>query len=202
MGHGPAIDRRCGVGSVSLSCGHLFFLQPIHHSAQSGIFSRPSALRSRTLSPGAKGQAPALCLFSLRRWQPAVYRGGFRLDGRGADGRHHRPAMAAAVRSRTNRRGTTQNNAPPQVPDDVCSRAALGDMHLRECRGAQQVPPLRYAPVGMTILLEYEISPQTNLSSRPERSVVEGPAVRLLPLANLFSLELLTKKHPHSLLVS
>jgi hypothetical protein len=50
----------------------------------------------------------------------------------------------------------------------------------------QQVPPLRYAPVGMTILLR-EMAPRavrqlhvngpTELSSRPERSAVEGPAV-------------------------
>jgi hypothetical protein len=40
----------------------------------------------------------------------------------------------------------------------------------------QQVPPLRYAPVGMTIHLK-AINAQTELSSRPERSVVEGPAV-------------------------
>jgi hypothetical protein len=41
-----------------------------------------------------------------------------------------------------------------------------------------QVPPLRYAPVGMTILFGYQDpGTQTNLSSRPERSAVEGPAV-------------------------
>jgi hypothetical protein len=46
-----------------------------------------------------------------------------------------------------------------------------------------QVPPLRFAPVGMTILLcpqelQREIlDPAIELSSRPERSVVEGPAV-------------------------
>ena len=46
----------------------------------------------------------------------------------------------------------------------------------------QQVPPLRCAPVGMTILLHHgELSREiidfeTKLSSRPERSVVEGPA--------------------------
>jgi hypothetical protein len=41
-----------------------------------------------------------------------------------------------------------------------------------------QVPPLRFAPVGMTILFGYQHpGTQTNLSSRPERSVVEGPAV-------------------------
>ena len=48
-----------------------------------------------------------------------------------------------------------------------------------------QVPPLRYAPVGMTIQLDNEryhseiIDFSTKLSSRPERSAVEGPAVRL-----------------------
>jgi hypothetical protein len=47
----------------------------------------------------------------------------------------------------------------------------------------QQVPPLRYAPVGMTILLQGQVllaealAGTTELSSRPERSVVEGPAV-------------------------
>jgi hypothetical protein len=48
-------------------------------------------------------------------------------------------------------------------------------------RKKPQVPPLRYAPVGMTILFGYQHpSAQTNLSSRPERSVVEGPAVSFL----------------------
>jgi hypothetical protein len=50
-----------------------------------------------------------------------------------------------------------------------------------------QVPPLRFAPVGMTSLSlvedlrfvsEVEAQPFT-LSSRPERSEVEGPAVSL-----------------------
>ena len=54
----------------------------------------------------------------------------------------------------------------------------------------QQVPPLRFAPVGMTILLQGQVffaealaattetlAATTELSSRPERSVVEGPAV-------------------------
>jgi len=45
-----------------------------------------------------------------------------------------------------------------------------------------QVPPLRFAPVGMTILLQGQAFPpkllgKTELSSRPERSAVEGPAV-------------------------
>jgi hypothetical protein len=40
----------------------------------------------------------------------------------------------------------------------------------------QQVPPLRYAPVGMTIH-QWGEGFTTELSSRPERSVVEGPAV-------------------------
>ena len=46
-----------------------------------------------------------------------------------------------------------------------------------------QVPPLRFAPVGMTILLRGQVflaealAVITELSSRPERSVVEGPAV-------------------------
>src|ERR1700761_2675029 len=46
-----------------------------------------------------------------------------------------------------------------------------------------QVPPLRYAPVGMTILFRGARNSRRSsrghieLSSRPERSVVEGPAV-------------------------
>jgi hypothetical protein len=46
-----------------------------------------------------------------------------------------------------------------------------------------QVPPLRFAAVGMTILswgqvfLAKALAGATQLSSRPERSVVEGPAV-------------------------
>jgi len=51
MGHGPAIDRRRRTGSLPLSHGQLFFLQPVHHSAQRGIFSRSLAFRSRPLSP-------------------------------------------------------------------------------------------------------------------------------------------------------
>src|ERR1700677_1893135 len=51
--------------------------------------------------------------------------------------------------------------------------------------GELQVPPLRYAPVGMTRLafdfirgnICLCIATTINLSSRPERSVVEGPAV-------------------------
>src|SRR5580658_5266598 len=57
-------------------------------------------------------------------------------------------------------------------------------------RKKQQVPPLRYAPVGMTILLgnghnhSEIIDFSTKLSSRPERSAVEGPAV-LFPYPRL-----------------
>ena len=46
-----------------------------------------------------------------------------------------------------------------------------------------QVPPLRFAPVGMTILSRGQVfiaeafACTTDLSSRPERSAVEGPAV-------------------------
>jgi hypothetical protein len=46
-----------------------------------------------------------------------------------------------------------------------------------------QVPPLRCAPVGMTILLRGQLQFRSilpaskELSSRPERSAVEGPAV-------------------------
>jgi hypothetical protein len=46
-----------------------------------------------------------------------------------------------------------------------------------------QVPPLRYAPVGMTNWFEcQDAGIQTELSSRPERSVVEGPAVAIFHL--------------------
>src|ERR1700749_4536282 len=57
-----------------------------------------------------------------------------------------------------------------------------------ELAEAQQVPPLRYAPVGMTNFLQETASKAvgwrvvngpTQLSSRPERSVGEGPAVPL-----------------------
>ena len=47
----------------------------------------------------------------------------------------------------------------------------------------QQVPPLRYASVGMTILLQGQVllaealAGTAELSSRPKRSEVEGPAV-------------------------
>jgi hypothetical protein len=64
-----------------------------------------------------------------------------------------------------------------------------------ENRGRKpQVPPLRYAPVGMTILLQGQaflaeaLASTTELSSRPERSVVEGPAVSLPILEATFRL--------------
>jgi hypothetical protein len=50
----------------------------------------------------------------------------------------------------------------------------------------QQIPPLRYAPVEMTILLQGQVflaealAGTTKLSSRTERSTVEGPAVSLV----------------------
>ena len=56
---------------------------------------------------------------------------------------------------------------------------------VRTGRETQQVPPLRYAPVGMTILLHGQVlltealAGTAELSSRPERSAVEGPAVSL-----------------------
>src|ERR1700677_4968410 len=50
------------------------------------------------------------------------------------------------------------------APSDLCKK--------------QQVPPLRYAPVGMTLSVWGPTSlSEKELSSRPERSVVEGPAV-------------------------
>src|SRR5271170_7375601 len=49
-----------------------------------------------------------------------------------------------------------------------------------------QIPPLRYATVGMTILFgRWNAGLQTDLSSRPERSVVEGPAVSSHPTRRL-----------------
>src|ERR1700761_9495878 len=56
--------------------------------------------------------------------------------------------------------------------------------HFQKRVAEPQVPPLRFAPVGMTILvcpqeLRREIRHlASELSSRPERSVVEGPAVQ------------------------
>src|SRR5580704_4905771 len=46
--------------------------------------------------------------------------------------------------------------------------------HMAMKKWKPQISPLRYAPVEMTILLV-----QTNLSSRPERSVVERSAVSI-----------------------
>src|ERR1700678_256955 len=55
-------------------------------------------------------------------------------------------------------------------------------------RGAPQSPPLRYAPVGMTILFgNAKYSFQDELSSRPERSVAEGSAVRPSAIPNFGS---------------
>jgi hypothetical protein len=52
----------------------------------------------------------------------------------------------------------------------------------------QQVPPLRYAPVGMTLHPGNETwRSQTKVSSRPKRSVVEGPAVAF-PGSHAYSL--------------
>ena len=123
------------LGPYPLSRGHLFLLQPIHHSAQPGIFSRPVAFRSRPLSPREQGRPAALCLFSLRRRRTAMYRRGFRLDGRGSDAGHDGPEMAAAVCPRTNRRRAAQDHAPPQISNDVCARAAV-DMRSFSTRRA------------------------------------------------------------------
>ena len=76
------------------------------------------------------------------------------------------------------------------------------DKHFQDGSVELQIPPLRFAPVGMTHLFglgcEYlniclglgwwclnsclglDVDTQTEVSSRPERSVVEGPAVYLL----------------------
>jgi hypothetical protein len=82
----------------------------------------------------------------------------------------------------------------------VCIRARIGsgrpgrnkDLGFRgrvRTQKKPQISPLRYAPVEMTILFEdriprfkekYEISVATELSSRPERSVVERSAVSFL----------------------
>src|ERR1700678_958831 len=65
-------------------------------------------------------------------------------------------------------------------------------------RKKQQVPPLRYAPVGMTILLlvgdfktilllvgDFDrISPVPRQNCHPDRSAVEGPAVHLYDWAD------------------
>src|SRR5580692_10736424 len=61
---------------------------------------------------------------------------------------------------------------------------------VRTGRETQQVPPLRYAPVGMTILLHGQVlltealAGTAELSSRPERSAVEGPAVFLFQFSH------------------
>ena len=72
-------------------------------------------------------------------------------------------------------------------------RVQRGCVRTRE---KQQVPPLRYAPVGMTILLQgnslqigggMAVNGAKELSSRPERSAVEGPAVSLSVLTTVLS---------------
>ncbi len=73
----------------------------------------------------------------------------------------------------------------PQQPDQtIISSCSLEPELATQNAGApyqievQQVPPLRFAPVGMTILSQEPLPvPQAELSFRPERSVVEGPAV-------------------------
>ena len=68
----------------------------------------------------------------------------------------------------------TEVQLPPAAEESACELKNLGSP-----RGAPQIPPLRYAPVGMTILFgNAKESFQDELSSRPERSVAEGSAVR------------------------
>jgi hypothetical protein len=53
-----------------------------------------------------------------------------------------------------------------------------GGTYRQSAKSKQQVPPLRYASVGMTLLLGIGMLVlKTEVSSRPKRSVVEGPAV-------------------------
>jgi hypothetical protein len=68
------------------------------------------------------------------------------------------------------------------------TKRELGLVSAYEPEEKQQVPPLGCASVGMTILLHGKgpkavkrmpVNGPTELSSRPERSAVEGPAVSL-----------------------
>ena len=60
---------------------------------------------------------------------------------------------------------------------DLSTTLRSVEKHSQERSAELQIPPLRYAPVGMTNLCV-----QVNLSSRPERSVVERSAVLLSSL--------------------
>ena len=60
---------------------------------------------------------------------------------------------------------------------DPASRiVSVAKLEINRQTRKPQVPPLRYAPVGMKIL---SVRSTIELSSRPERSGVEGPAVPL-----------------------
>ena len=59
------------------------------------------------------------------------------------------------------------------------TKSRVSHLEFGKPGGAPQIPPLRCAPVGMTILLgSAKYRSQDGLSSRPERSVVEGSVVR------------------------
>ena len=139
MGRQSTADVELGpyrfpAGSISSSANTSF-------SAARNIFptlcaSIPNAF-SRSKRPSVRG----LPIFPSAP-EPAVYRRGVCLDGGGSDGGHHRTEMATAVCSRTDRRCAAQDHAASQVPDDVCSRVAVEEMHVRERRGAPQLPRL------------------------------------------------------------
>src|ERR1700684_2233841 len=61
---------------------------------------------------------------------------------------------------------STEVQLPPAAEESACELKNLGSP-----RGAPQIPPLRYAPVGMTILFgNAKYSFQDELSSRPKRT--------------------------------
>jgi hypothetical protein len=81
---------------------------------------------------------------------------------------------------------------------DLLSRRQVAHILRKDLREGpeekQQVPPLRCASVGMTILWQGDgpktvrrmaVDGPTELSSRPKRSVVEGPAVSLPVLTHI-----------------
>jgi hypothetical protein len=75
---------------------------------------------------------------------------------------------------------------PAELPIGYPTPVLWFGIRVRTAAAKQQVPPLRYAPVGMTNLFRCQnFDLKINLSSRPERSAVEGPAVSFLPLTQL-----------------
>ena len=94
------------------------------------------------------------------------------------------------VRPLCGSRGAPQVPRLPQISCQNCSSGGFHAAFLTESRtrGRWGVPRSRksgYAPVGLTILLHGQVlltealAGTAELSSRPERSVVEGPAVSL-----------------------